>query len=124
FDNAENAFVSAYRRYKDALTFEVMTEYIASPLLEGKTLILVDTMLASGSSIEMSFNTLLQRGEPAQIHIASILASEAGVEHIKKHLPQEKTTIWAAAVDPVLNEHSYIVPGLGDAGDLAYGGKI
>ncbi len=124
FDNAENAFVSAYRKYKDALKFEVMIEYIASPSIEGKTLIIVDPMLASGSSMELAFKALQQRGEPAHVHVASIIASKTGVKYVKDHFPKEKTTIWTGAIDPVLNEHSYIVPGLGDAGDLAFGGKM
>ena len=124
FDSAENAFVSAYRKYKDALKFEVMTEYIASPSIDGKTLILVDTMLASGSSMELAYKALLRKGEPAHVHVASIIASEAGVNYVKNHFPKEKTTIWTGAIDPILDEHAYIIPGLGDAGDLAYGGKI
>jgi len=124
FDRAENAFVSAYRKYKDALKFEIMTEYIASPQLNGKTLILVDPMLASGSSLELSFKALLRNGEPAHVHVAAIIASETGVQHVKEFFPQEKTTLWTGAIDPVLDAHSYIVPGLGDAGDLAYGGRM
>jgi uracil phosphoribosyltransferase len=124
FDNAENAFVSAYRKYKDALKFEVMIEYIAAPSIEGKTLILVDPMLATGSSMELAYQALLQRGEPAHIHVVSIIASKAGVNYVKNHFPKEKTTIWTGAIDPELNEHAYIVPGLGDAGDLAFGCKL
>ncbi len=124
FDNAENAFVSAYRKYKDALKFEVMIEYIAAPSIEGKILIIVDPMLATGSSMELAYRALLQHGEPAHIHIASIIASKAGVEYVKTHFPKDKTTIWTGAVDPDLNEHAYIVPGLGDAGDLAFGDKL
>lgn len=123
FDSAENAFVSAYRKYKDALKFEVMVDYIAAPSIEGKTLILADPMLASGSSMEMVLEALLQRGTPAHIHVACIIASKAGVKYVKEHFP-ENTTIWCAAIDPILNDHSYIVPGLGDAGDLAYGIKL
>ena len=123
FDRAENAFVSAYRMYKDSLKFEVLIEYIAAPPMDGKTLLIVDPMLASGSSIELAYRALLQKGTPAVIHIAAIIASREGVEYVKKHLP-DNITLWVAAIDPELNEHSYIVPGLGDAGDLAFGEKI
>jgi uracil phosphoribosyltransferase len=124
FDRAENAFVSAYRKYKeDALNFDVLIEYIASPSIEGKTLIIVDPMLASGSSMELTIKALSARGTPKHIHLASVIASKTGINYVKKHLP-ENTTIWVAAIDPKLNEHAYIVPGLGDAGDLAFGCKI
>lgn len=123
YDKAENAFVSAYRKYKDALKFEVMVDYIAAPSIEGKTLIICDPMLASGSSMEMVCEALMQRGTPAHIHVASIIASKEGVKYVREHFP-ENTTIWCAAIDPILNEHSYIVPGLGDAGDLAFGTKL
>ena len=124
FDRAENAFVSAYRKYKDALKFDIHVEYIASPSIEGKTLILTDPMLATGSSMELSYQAMLTKGTPKQVHIASIIASESSVDYVKKHFPSHKTTIWVGAIDPVLNEHSYIVPGLGDAGDLAFGEKL
>jgi uracil phosphoribosyltransferase len=124
FDKAENAFVSAYRKYKDALKFEIHVEYIASPSIEGKTLILTDPMLATGSSMELTYQAMLTRGMPAHIHIASIIASKAAIKYLNEHFPKEKTTIWTAAIDPTLNKHSYIVPGLGDAGDLAFGEKL
>ena len=111
FDHAENAFVSAYRKY------------IASPRLDGKILILTDPMLATGSSMELAYEALLTKGEPSHIHIASVIASRQAIEHIKKVFPTEKTTVWCGAIDPELNAHSYIVPGLGDAGDLCYGEK-
>lgn len=123
FDKAHNAFVSAYRRYKEKGDFEVCVEYLASPRLEGKQLILCDPMLATGISMEMSYRALLTKGEPEHVHIASVVASEQAVEYIKEHFPAERTTLWIAAVDPALNPHSYIVPGLGDAGDLAFGVK-
>ena len=116
FDYAENAFVSAYRKYKDTLKFDIHIEYIASPRIDGKTLIITDPMLATGSSMELSY-------QAAEIHVASIIASRQAVEHIASIFPEDKTTIWCAAIDPEINEHSYIVPGLGDAGDLAYGEK-
>lgn len=123
FDRAENAFVSAYRKYKDKLNFEIFIEYIASPRIDGKILILTDPMLATGGSMELSYRALLTKGEPEHIHIASVIASQKAIEYITTHFPEEKTTVWVGAIDPDLNEHSYIAPGLGDAGDLAYGEK-
>lgn len=123
FDQAENAFVSAFRKYIDKDHFDIHIEYIASPRLDGKTLIITDPMLATGGSMELAYKALLTKGEPAHIHVASIIASRQAVEHVKKTFPADKTTIWCAAVDPELNTHSYIVPGLGDAGDLCYGEK-
>lgn len=122
-DRAENAFVSAFRKYKNETDFEILIDYIATPSIEGKTVIIADPMLASGSSMEMAIAALLQYGTPAQIHVASVIASKQGVKYVKEHFP-ENTTIWCAAIDPELNEHSYIVPGLGDAGDLAFGEKL
>lgn len=123
FDQAENAFVSAYRKYKDKLKFDIHIEYIASPRIDEKTLIITDPMLATGSSMELSYQAMLTKGHPSEIHIASIIASQQAIEHIKSVFPKDKTTVWCAAIDPEINEHSYIVPGLGDAGDLAYGEK-
>ena len=123
FDHAENAFVSAYRRYKEkGDTFDVLIEYLASPSIEGKTLILVDPMLATGSSMDLAYRALLSKGTPAHIHVASVIASKQSVEYIRQHLPDD-TTLWCGAIDDEVNSHSYIVPGLGDAGDLAYGEK-
>ena len=125
-DKAENAFVSAYRQYVDDTheNFDVHVEYIASPNIEGKTLLLCDPMLATGGSMELSYEALKSKGTPAHIHIACVIASQRAIDHIIKIFPAEKTTIWVAAIDPILNEHSYIVPGLGDAGDLAFGQKL
>lgn len=123
FDHAENAFVSAYRKYKEKENFDVCIEYLASPRLDGKTLILADPMLATGASMELSYRALLTKGEPAHIHVASVIASRQAVDYIKANFPEEKTTVWIGAIDPEINSHSYIVPGLGDAGDLAYGIK-
>ena len=124
FDNAGNAFVSAYRKYREkGDAFDVLVEYMASPSLEGKTLILVDPMLATGTSMELGYRALLRKGNPAKIHVASVIASKRAVEYVKDHFPEDKTTVWCAAIDPEVNAHSYIVPGLGDAGDLAYGEK-
>ena len=123
FDDAENAFVSAYRKYKDTLKFDIHIEYIASPRIDGKTLIITDPMLATGGSMELSYQAMLTKGHPAEIHVVSVIASQQAVEYIASVFPEDKTTIWCAAIDPELNNHSYIVPGLGDAGDLAYGEK-
>jgi uracil phosphoribosyltransferase len=124
FDRAENAFVSAYRKYKDSLKFDIHIEYIASPSLQDKVLIIVDPMLATGSSMELAYGALLTKGTPKRVHIASVIASQAAVDYVVKNFPTDKTSLWTAAIDPVLNDHSYIVPGLGDAGDLAFGEKL
>ena len=123
FDNAENAFVSAYRKYKDTLKFDIHIEYIASPRIDDKTLIITDPMLATGSSMELTYQAMLTKGHPAEIHVASVIASRQAIDHIMNIFPEDKTTIWCAAIDPTIDAHSYIVPGLGDAGDLAYGEK-
>lgn len=123
FDKAQNAFVSAYRKYKEKENFDIFIEYIASPRLDGKTLILADPMLATGASMELSYKALLTKGNPAKIHIASVIASKAAVDYIKTTFPADRTTLWIGAIDNEINSHSYIVPGLGDAGDLAYGVK-
>lgn len=123
FDNAQNAFVSAYRKYKEKENFDVCIEYLASPRLDGKTLILADPMLATGASMELSYRALLTKGNPAQIHVASVIASRQAVDYICEKFPEDRTTVWIGAIDEHINAHSYIVPGLGDAGDLAYGVK-
>lgn len=123
FDKAQNAFVSAYRKYKEKENFDVFIEYLASPRLDGKTLIIADPMLATGASMELSYRALLTKGEPARIHVASVIASKKAIDYIKSTFPEEKTTVWVGAIDDQINSHSYIVPGLGDAGDLAYGIK-
>lgn len=123
FDHAQNAFVSAYRKYREKENFDVYIEYIASPKIDGKTLVIADPMLATGASMELSYRALLTKGEPAHIHVASVIASKAAIDYIRKTFPEDKTTVWVGAVDDIINEHSYIVPGLGDAGDLAYGIK-
>lgn len=124
FDHAENAFVSAYRKYSDAVNFDIHIEYIASPDLNDKVLILSDPMLATGGSMELAYKALLTKGCPAHTHLVAIIASRQAVEYIQSHLADENVTLWVAAIDEVLNDHSYIVPGLGDAGDLAFGEKL
>lgn len=122
FDDAENAFVSAYRKYKEKENFDVCIEYLASPRLDGKTLIICDPMLATGASMELSYRALLTKGSPAKVHIASVIASQKAVDYMAAVLPED-AELWVGVVDPEINAHSYIVPGLGDAGDLAYGTK-
>ncbi|MES2138148.1 MAG: uracil phosphoribosyltransferase [Bacteroidota bacterium] len=123
FDRAENAFISAYRRHHKNGTFDIQLEYLASPDLTDKVLILCDPMLATGSSIVLTYKALLLRGKPRHTHIVTLIASAEGVEYARKNLP-ENVTIWCGAVDEELTAKSYIVPGLGDAGDLAYGTKM
>lgn len=123
FDRAENTFVSAYRiHHNDDDDFDVEVEYLASPELEGKTVILCDPMLATGSSMVLAYKALLDRGTPGHIHVATVIASEQGIDFVQQNMPAN-TTIWTGAVDKELTPRSYIVPGLGDAGDLAYGSK-
>ena len=111
-DHAENAFVSAYRKYKEKENFDVCIEYLASPRIDGKTLILADPMLATGASMELSYRALLTKGTPAQIHVASVIASQQAVDYVAEHFPSDRTTIWIGAIDKEINSHSYIVPGL------------
>lgn len=122
FDKAENAFVSAYRKYIDETNFDVHVEYLASPRLEGKTLLLVDPMLATGCSAELSYRALCTKGVPGRVVLASVIASRQAVEYVKEHFPED-TVLYCAAIDEELNSHYYIVPGLGDAGDLCFGEK-
>lgn len=125
FDDAQNAFVSAYRKSTKDGKFTVKVEYISCGSLEGKTLLLVDPMLATGTSLALTYNALCEKGgTPAHTHVASVIASEQGVDYAMKHMPRETTSIWVAAVDEELTSRSYIVPGIGDAGDLAYGEKL
>ena len=124
FDRAENAFISAYRKYDTSGEFHIEFEYLATPSLEGKTLILSDPMLASGASMEIGYHAMLQKGSPKHIHLVAVIASAQGVEHVVKHIQDENVTLWIGAVDPEMTPMSYIVPGLGDAGDLAFGAKI
>ena len=123
FDDAQNAFVAAYRKYDKGEGFHVNIEYATSPDLTDKTLILADTMLATGASLEIAYNTLRENGEPGHTHIVCPVASSYAVEYLQKNLDGSKVTLWVAAIDEELTSKSYIVPGLGDAGDLAYGIK-
>lgn len=125
FDDAENGFVSAYRKSRPDGSFIVDVEYVSTSSLSGKTLILVDPMLATGTSLMLVYDALIRRaGEPEHTHFAAAFASEQGVDYVLKHTNPEKCTLWCAAVDEELTSKSYIVPGIGDAGDLAYGEKL
>jgi uracil phosphoribosyltransferase len=125
FDKAQNAFISAYRKYGKDNKFTISFEYMSSPSIDGKTVILCDPMLATGASMDLAYKALLGRGIPAKTHIVSIIASKDGVEHIKKKLgSHSELSLWLGAVDEELTVKAYIVPGLGDAGDLAYGTKL
>ncbi len=123
FDQAGNAFISAFRKYRKSGKFVIEIEYSSSPILEGKHLILSDTMLATGSSIVLTYKELLNHGKPLHTHIVAALASAEGIEYLKKHLRPKDYTLWVGAVDDELTAQAYIVPGLGDAGDLAFGRK-
>ncbi len=124
FDTAENAFISAHRKYHKDGSFTIQFEHLSSPDIDGKILILSDPMLASGASMEIAYKALLERGTPKHTHIVTIIASNQGVNYIKKHINMKNVTIWAGDVDDELTSKSYIVPGLGDAGDLAFGSKM
>ena len=121
FDNADRAFISAYRKYLDDSSFEIELDYLASPKLKGRTLIFADPMLATGKSALLTLNSLLSKGEPAHTHIVAVVASRHGLANLNANL--KNVSFWIGAVDDALNSHSYIVPGLGDAGDLAFGLK-
>lgn len=122
FDHADCAFISAYRKHhNDSHDFDIVVEYLACPDIEGKTLLLIDPMLATGQSIELTYKAILQRGTPKHLHIVSLIGSSDGVKYLKEKLPH--ATLWLADMDDTLNEDGYIVPGLGDAGDLSFGEK-
>ncbi len=123
FDGAENAFISAYRKYSKDGSFKIQFEHLSCPSINNKVLIIADPMLATGSSMILAYKALIEKGNPKHTHIVSIIASKEGVEYTRKNLPSKEATLWLGAVDDELTVKSYIVPGLGDAGDLAYGGK-
>lgn len=127
YDDAENAFLSAYRRAvvgrKGEEKLEIVSEYLAAPHLDGKTLLLVDPMLATGMSMEVAYKALLSHGTPKTVHLACTIGTTQAVEYLEKNMPAE-ATLWCATIDPELNEKKYIVPGLGDAGDLCFGTKL
>lgn len=127
FDQAENAFISAYRKEtigrRGEMQIEIVSEYLAAPSIEGKTLILVDPMLATGLSMEVGYKALLSHGTPKNVHIACLFGTPQAIEYLQANMPEE-ATLWCAVIDPMLNEKKYIVPGLGDAGDLCFGEKL
>ena len=124
FDSAQNAFIAAYRKYGKDNRFKIQMEYATMPSIEGKTVVLVDPMLATGSSIILAYNKICTNGEPLHTHIVAAIASRESLSLLSKNLPHSKVTLWVGAVDEELTNKSYIVPGLGDAGDLAFGEKL
>lgn len=125
FDHADNAFVSAYRMYvnREHTEVGVHAEYIATPSVKGRTLLIVDPMLATGGSLAAAIDALLEAGKPKAIHVCCVIAAPEGIEVVKEALPED-STIWCAAIDEGMNEHKYIVPGFGDCGDLCFGEKL
>lgn len=123
FDQIENAFISAFRQHSSAEEFEIKVEYLASPSLDKKILILADPMLATGSSLVAVYKALKKIGTTKEVHVVSVIAAQRGIDFIKNHFPKN-THLWVATVDQELNSKGYIVPGLGDAGDLAFGNKL
>jgi len=124
FDRSENAFISAYREHKKGGDFEVKVEYMSSPDLDNKTVILCDPMLASGSSMILALEALLTNGTPKHVHIVAVIASSEGINYINENIPMKDCTLWLGAEDQKITSQSYIVPGLGDAGDLSFGKKL
>ena len=124
FDKADNAFISAFRKHDLDGSFDIQIDYLTSPALKNRTLIIIDPMLATGKSMVLAYRELLNMGAPKHIHIVSIIAATDGIEYLQKYLPPTKCTLWLGAIDEELTSQSYIVPGLGDAGDLAYGVKL
>ena len=124
FDSSENCFISAFRKHKRGGDFEIKIEYMSSPDLEGKTVILCDPMLASGSSMVLAMEAILSKGKPKHIHVVVTIASSEGIQYFKENLPFRNCTLWLGAEDKEMTAQSYILPGLGDAGDLAFGEKI
>lgn len=124
FDKAENIFISAFRKYSKDGSFTIKIEYMSAPSVDGKTVIICDPMLATGSSMVEAYKSILTKGTPAHTHIVTIIASCEGLDYIRKHISLNNITLWIGAIDDELTVKSYIVPGLGDAGDLAYGSKV
>lgn len=124
FDDVDSAFISAYRKHKKGGHFEIKIEYMSAPDLNGKTLILCDPMIASGASMIMAMEAILSKGKPKHIHIVGVIASYEGIQYLKENAPVKNWTLWIGAEDSEMTSKSYIVPGLGDAGDLSYGAKL
>lgn len=123
FDGADNAFIAGYRKYHDDISFEIKIDYITAPDITGRDVIICDPMLATGGSIELAWKALSGYGKPAHIHITAVISSKEGVEYLDSKFPYKNASLWTGAIDDELTVKSYIVPGLGDAGDLAYGPK-
>lgn len=123
FDKAENAFISAYRVYEKDGTFNIRFEHLSGPKMDKKVVILCDPMIATGASAILAAEALMRKGKLSHLHLVSIIASKEGIEYVRQKLPMNKTTLWVGAIDDELTSKAYIVPGLGDAGDLAYGSK-
>lgn len=124
FDQADSAFVAAYREEGCREDIKVHIDYIAAPDISGSTFLMVDPMLATGGSLELAYKAFLTHGTPAKLHICCVIAAKEGIDHLCKVFPSDDVTLWVAAVDPQLNDEAYIVPGLGDAGDLSFGPKL
>lgn len=124
FDRADNAFISAYRKHDETGAFQIKMDYVSCPDLQDKTLILCDPMLATGASMEICYKALMDYGTPKHTHLVAIIAAAEGIDYLSKHIHSEHCTLWVGSVDEELTAQSYIVPGLGDAGDLAFGRKL
>jgi uracil phosphoribosyltransferase len=124
FDKSENAFVSAYRKHSKDGHFNIQVEYVSGPDITNRVVILSDPMLATGASLALSYKALIVKGKPFHTHIVTLIASTQGIDYLKRNLPTDNVTLWVGAIDDELTAQAYIVPGLGDAGDLAYGNKI
>ena len=124
FDQAQNAFISAFRKHNEHDSFEISIEYVASPNLNDKVLIFCDPMIATGSSMFLTYKELIKKGQPKHTHFVCAIASKDGINYLKNNMPNSNYTIWCGAIDAELNSQSYILPGLGDAGDLAFGNKL
>ncbi len=124
FDQADSAFVAAHRDEGRKEDIQIHVDYIAAPQLDGCTFLMVDPMLATGCSLELSYKAFLSHGTPAKLHICCVIAAQEGIDHLCRVFPDDDVTLWVAAIDPILNDQAYIVPGLGDAGDLSFGPKL
>lgn len=122
FSGADNCFISAYRNHHADGSFDIVVEYLAAPNLDNRIVILADPMLATGQSVVLAYQAMLKNGTPRELHIVNLIGSKQGVEYVQQHLPHAH--IWITAIDDELDAHGYIVPGLGDAGDLSFGDKL
>lgn len=124
FDQADSAFVAAHRDEGKKEDIQIHVDYLAAPDLNGCTFLMVDPMLATGGSLELSYKAFLTHGTPGKLHICCVIAAQEGIDHLCRVFPSDDVTLWVAAIDPILNDEAYIVPGLGDAGDLSFGPKL